>query len=815
MLDKLKVYRATERLLSSPDTNAPEHAQAIARLKQIGKPAVPRLIRVFAKTPSSEALIDLLSTLLDNATLSCFTDALAHEDSRVAEGIVEVLKRGDRYDPNRLLDLFTDSKINKAGLISILSNQKKSLKAESLLSLLNVVGKGSHGAIFQLIDQVVNESMIPQLIVYAGHQDWSIRLRMARNLSRFKSETARDALLGLLEDPHKDVRQAALEGLASMQLPVDVAPLCQLLRDPDLTVQSKAIETIIKVDDPNAVYYLLDILQEESEYVRRAAVEVLTALGNTDAIKDLLEALRDQDWWVRVRAADALGNIGGSHVVEAVIPLVKDKDEFIRRCAIEILNTTQDEQAYDCLIEALNDQDWWVQERAVDALANLGNARAVPSLLCLLKVDTEVTPAVIRALATLGDQQTIHPLLRKLQSQDSAVRRETLRALGGLVGEAEAGEVQSVLMQLMPTLDEENRELAQEVVHKLNASFGHRALAAVQVLSSDATVIQEDAGGGVETERIGYVTSLIETSAENQVGFGGTSIRPSENHFIDPMELKAGSVLAERYRVIRHVGQGAFGVVILVEDMAVDEEIILKFLNPHLAVNSHIIKRFVQELRLARRITHENIIRIYDFVTIGKSYAISMEYFPSYPLALEMKKRDDGLVNLRRLNLMYDVCSGMSVAHHATIVHRDLKPQNILVNDAGLVKVVDFGLAAAISHDDARLTGSGALMGTPTYMAPEQVQGREVDVRTDIYSLGVIMYEMFTGQPPYQGKDPITILYQHVQGEAVPPRQRNPNLSLELEQIILTSMAVDPENRFQDIDMMRESLQAVLSQEAG
>jgi serine/threonine-protein kinase len=241
----------------------------------------------------------------------------------------------------------------------------------------------------------------------------------------------------------------------------------------------------------------------------------------------------------------------------------------------------------------------------------------------------------------------------------------------------------------------------------------------------------------------------------------------------------------------------------------------LKFLNPHLAVNSHIIKRFVQELRLARRITHENIIRIYDFVTIGKSYAISMEYFPSYPLALEMKKRDDGLVNLRRLNLMYDVCSGMSVAHHATIVHRDLKPQNILVNDAGLVKVVDFGLAAAISHDDARLTGSGALMGTPTYMAPEQVQGREVDVRTDIYSLGVIMYEMFTGQPPYQGKDPITILYQHVQGEAVPPRQRNPNLSLELEQIILTSMAVDPENRFQDIDMMRESLQAVLSQEAG
>lgn len=814
MLDKLKVYRATERLLSSPDASAPEHAQAIARLKQIGKPAVPRLIRVFAKTPSSETLIDLLSTLLDNTTLSCFTDVLAHEEPRVAEGIVEVLKRGDRYDPNRLLDLFTNPQINKVGLINILCNHKKSLKAESLLNLLNVVGKGSHGAIFQLIDHVVNESMIPQLIVYARHQDWSVRLRMARNLSRFASEAARDALVTLLEDPHKDVRQAALDGLANIQLPVDSAALCQLLRDPDLTVQSKAIETIIKVNDPNAVYYLLDILQEESEYVRRAAVEVLTALGNTDAIKDLLEALRDQDWWVRVRAADALGNIGGSHVVEAVIPLVKDKDEFIRRCAIEILNSTQDEQAYDCLIEALDDRDWWVQERAVDALANLGNTRAVPSLLRLLNVDTEVTPAVIRALATLGDSQAIRPLLAKLQSQDGAVRRETLRALGGLVGEAEAEEAQSVMMQLVPTFDEESRELAQEMLHKLAASFGRQAPATVQVLASDATVLQEAAGGATETENPGYVTSLIETAADHQAGLGGTSFRFSEGQFIDPMELKAGNVLAERYRVIRRVGHGAFGVVILVEDTAVDEEIILKFLNPHLAVNSQIIKRFVQELRLARRITHENIIRIYDFVTIGKSYAISMEYFPSYPLALEITKCDDGLVTSRRLKLIYDVCSGMSVAHHATIVHRDLKPQNILVNDEGLVKVVDFGLAAAISHNDSRLTGSGALMGTPTYMAPEQVQGREVDVRTDIYSLGVIMYEMFTGRPPYQGKDPITILYQHVQGEAVPPRQLNPNLSPELADIILTAMAVAPENRFQDIDIMREALQAVISQEA-
>ncbi|MHA2067782.1 MAG: HEAT repeat domain-containing protein, partial [Candidatus Thorarchaeota archaeon] len=785
MLEKLRVYRATEQLLSSPDAEAPEHAQAIARLRQIGKPAVPRLIRVLTKTPFAETLIDLLSTLLDNTTLSYFSQALTHQDTRVVEGIVEVLRRGDRYDPNRLLELFTDPQINKAGLINILSAHKKSVKAEALLCLLNVVDKGGQGAIFQLIDQVANEAMLPQLIVYTGHEDWPVRLRIARTLSRFTNETARDALVSLLEDSHKDVRQAALEGLASIQLPVDAGPVCQLLRDPDLTVQSKAIETIIKVDDPKAVYYLLDILQEESEYVRRAAVEALTALGSTDAIKDLLNALRDQDWWVRVRAADALGNIGGSHVVEAIMPLVKDKDEFIRRSAIEILNTTQDERAFDCLIEALADQDWWVQERAVDALANLGDSRAVPPLLGLIKDDTEVTPAVIRALATLGDRQTIHPLLAKLQSQDVTVRREALRALGVLTEEADAEEVQSAIRQVMSTFDEESRELAQEMVHRLNSFVGHRAPAIAQGSASHSTLMHGE-GGGV-TEAPGYVTSLIESPPEEQTEHRERVSKPLDSQFVDPMELKTEDVLADRYRVVRLVGHGAFGVVILVEDMAVDEEIILKFLNPHLAVNSQIIKRFVQELRLARKITHENIIRIYDFVTIGKSYAISMEYFPSYPLAVEMKKGDVGLVDSRRLSLVRDVCSGMSVAHHETIVHRDLKPQNILVNDDGLVKVVDFGLAAAISHNDSRLTGSGALMGTPTYMAPEQVQGRDVDVRTDIYSLGVIMYEMFTGRPPYQGKDPITILYQHVQGEVVPPHEHNPNLSPELEEIILTS----------------------------
>ncbi len=148
----------------------------------------------------------------------------------------------------------------------------------------------------------------------------------------------------------------------------------------------------------------------------------------------------------------------------------------------------------------------------------------------------------------------------------------------------------------------------------------------------------------------------------------------------------------------------------------------------------------------------------------------------------------------------------MSVAHQANIVHRDLKPHNILIDEHDLVKIVDFGLAAGVSPTDSRLTQRSARMGTPAYMAPEQVRGGSVDPRTDIYSLGIIMYELFTGKPPYVGKDPIEIVFQHVEGKPRAPRDLAPDLPPALEAIILKAMAVLPDDRFQNVDTLSETL---------
>src|SRR6266699_1873975 len=303
-----------------------------------------------------------------------------------------------------------------------------------------------------------------------------------------------------------------------------------------------------------------------------------------------------------------------------------------------------------------------------------------------------------------------------------------------------------------------------------------------------------DVDGATDSDFTPFATTVVSVCGASPVS---AAVPNSE-----ALQLEPGTVLDGRYRVVRRVGKGGFGIAVLVEDMVVNEEIILKFLHASLAADTRLIKGFIRELRYARKITHENVIRIYDFLFVGGAYAISMEYFPSHTLAAEGLP----LPLPRGLKIMDDICKGMSVAHHANIVHRDLKPHNILIDEHDLIKIVDFGLAAGVSPTDSRLTQRSARMGTPTYMAPEQVRGGDIDTRTDIYSLGIIMYELFTGKPPYVGKDPIEIVFQHVEGKPRAPRDLAPDLPPALEAVILKAMAVLPDDRFQNVDTLRDTL---------
>jgi hypothetical protein len=578
-----------------------------------------------------------------------------------------------------------------------------------------------------------------------------------------------------------------------MRHPLRMETLYQLLRDSEAKIRDKALDL------------LLENLQHESEEIRRKAVVDLSATGSVSVIRNLFEALKDKDWRSTVRVADTLGTYGGVSIVETVLGLLKDGDVSIRRCALEIFQKMKDERIFTLLVESLKDQE--SREQAVEALVAMGDKRVVPVLVNMLEGDSESSLIAIRALASFGDPQALHPLLAQLQRQDKAIRQEVLRALMVLTNAEYAPLLMHTVMSIQKGDDEDLKQLANRIATDIIKRFGQK------VTPRRQTVMGVSGEANDEGLEITVVPDAPGTSNGTVLHQRMTLGAQTSTQIIDVATLEPGVVLGDRYRVIRCVGTGGFSTVFLVEDTMVHEEVILKILNSQVALDSTMIKRFIHELRYARKVTHENVIRIYDFTILGQSYAISMEYFPGHSLDTEL--HDGKVLNMKRgLKIIWDICRGIGAAHQVDVVHRDLKPPNILINDQGFVKIVDFGVAAVTSDMSTRLTRVGTILGTPTYMAPEQVRSRGIDARTDIYSLGVIMYEMFTGRPPYVGED-MAVLFQHVEGNPVPPREVNPDLPAALEEIILKAMALEPEQRFQNVDELRKHLMGFIRQEQG
>jgi beta-lactam-binding protein with PASTA domain/predicted Ser/Thr protein kinase len=267
----------------------------------------------------------------------------------------------------------------------------------------------------------------------------------------------------------------------------------------------------------------------------------------------------------------------------------------------------------------------------------------------------------------------------------------------------------------------------------------------------------------------------------------------------------AQMLLGGRYLVESELGRGGMATVFKGTDTVLGRPVAVKVLSPQYSSDANFVTRFRREAQAAARLNHPNLVSVYDTGTDEGIHFIVMEYIEAKTLA-DYLAGGGRIMPERSIEIAEAVCDALSTAHDHGIIHRDIKPANIMITPKGDVKVTDFGIARVISGADT-LAQTAAVLGTASYLSPEQAQSQPVDGRSDIYSLGVVLYEMVTGRPPFSGDSPVMVASKHVLEQPTPPSKLNSDVSRELEAVIMKAMSKNPDNRYQDADEMRVDLE--------
>ncbi len=793
VLGSILFKRTLKQFLNCDDLESAKGAALVEKLRQSSGDSLEQLIHIIPETSGVHQAM-LTEICLENAegtNEELFLNSLENDATKIRSTAASILSKSAQINPSKLFKKLHESDVSQTEVIDILAFQRERLKPEQIITNALKLDKGHAEQLLKL----ASDSVVP-LDLEVLHIDPesigspSVKIMLLRYFGQVDQAPVAQQIAKFLADQNKTVVIEALKAFKSLPVKFDASVLLPYIESMSEVEREMAMEVLKAQADDKLVPRLAPWTCGKSEEIRQKFVRLFVKYVTPEGLEKFLKLLEKQEWWGKEQSLKCLQRFGNDKLYIAAGSLIEHENEFVREQAQRFAAQNLDPADMEKLWENALHEDWQVRD---DAIASIGRSNKRESIDILKKVIVkwpESAPAVLKAVGDLGFSKGLEIAFNCLRMPEALIQREALEAVGKLTSKRHAKTVRDKLMQKVPTLQATVRDTAGEVVNRLTEEFGLPQLNVDQATYFDTRLIK------------------FEDTQSVEQGTNQAPAAPPPQQNIE--DFKQGDLWLDRYRIDREIGRGAMGRVMLATDEMVGEPLILKFMHPELTAEESSRERFLREVKYSRKVSHPNVIRIHDMLSKDNLSAISMEYFVSKGIDEYLKDKkffepEEGL------DILLQVANGMAAAHNQEVIHRDLKPSNILMDDEGLVKIVDFGIASATSHADSTLTKTGSIIGTPAYLSPERAKGQDADHRSDIYALGIIAYGMFTGQLPYTG-EPMSLLFQHLEGKAIPIHELKDDLDPAIGKLVQSLMAVELEDRLQTMEDVAEAIKEVQQQ---
>jgi eukaryotic-like serine/threonine-protein kinase len=786
--------RTLKQFLECDDLESAQGTALIEKLREFSADSLQQLLEVIPQTDGAHRamLTNICLEQVGGSNEDLIFKGLKNDATDIRNSAAMLLSRSSQINPVKLLKKLHEADAPKAEIIGILEFQAEHIKPEQIIMNALRLERGDAEQLLKLVYKSKQPIDLDLLHFEPGAiGSPSLKIILLRYLGSVEQPRAAEMIAGFLDDSNKTVIIEALKSLKALKVDFDVSLILPHIGAMTDVARQMAIEIIEARADAGMAAKLAPLTCGKSDELRETFVRLFVEHASTKGLEEFLKLLDLQDWWGKEQALKSLHKLGNDRLFAAAQGLSDHANDFIREQAQRLAAQASDPADIKQLFANALHENWQVRDHAIEAIGKSGRRESIGVLKKVIDERPESATAVLKAVAKLGQSKGLEIAFACLRMPEALVEREALETIGKLTTERHARAVRDKLMQLVPTLQATVRDTAGEVIARLTRDHGLPPIDVDEEAYFDTRLIKFDDTGAFEKG----TTQTQATTAS------------TEQQYQNIEDFKKGDLWLGRYRIDREIGRGAMGRVMLATDEMVGENLILKFMHPELTAEEASRERFLREVRYSRKVSHPNVIRVHDMLSHEGLSAISMEFFESRGIDEILKEKghfeaDEGL------RILLQTAKGMGAAHDQEVIHRDLKPSNILMNDKGLVKIVDFGIASATSKSDSNLTQQGSIIGTPAYISPERARGHEADHRADIYALGVIAYCLFTGKLPYIG-EPMSLLYQHIEGKAKPVHEVRDTINPRISLLVQKMMAVDPGDRLQTMDEAAEAIREV------